>query len=109
MTNQAVFAGLIFDEFDRPVEVAYVGDEPCYVVDDAVDLYRAQPAGRAVHRRLLKPPYEIDGAIGTGDNRLDLQEQVRVFHLLRQEVCRDENGRQDVVQVVADAGRKLGR
>ena len=35
MTKQPVFAGLIFDEFDRPVEVAMVGDEPCYVVDDA--------------------------------------------------------------------------
>lgn len=22
------------DEYDRPVEVTYVGDEPCYVVDD---------------------------------------------------------------------------
>jgi hypothetical protein len=35
MTRQPLFAGLVFDEFDRPVEVAYVGDEPCYVVDDA--------------------------------------------------------------------------
>lgn len=34
MANQPVFAGLIFDELDRPVEVAYVGDEPCYVVND---------------------------------------------------------------------------
>ena len=35
MTNQPVFAGLIFDELDRPVDTAYVGSEPCYVVDDA--------------------------------------------------------------------------
>ena len=35
MTHQPVFAGLIIDEQDRPVEVAYVGEEPCYVVDDA--------------------------------------------------------------------------
>jgi hypothetical protein len=35
MPNQPVFAGLIFDEYDNPVEVAYVGDEPCYVVNDA--------------------------------------------------------------------------
>jgi hypothetical protein len=34
MPKKALFAGLIVDEFDRPVEVAYVGDEPCYVVDD---------------------------------------------------------------------------
>lgn len=35
MPRQPLFAGLVFDEFDRPVEVAYVGQEPCYVVDDA--------------------------------------------------------------------------
>jgi len=32
--KQAMFDGLVIDEFERPVEVAYVGDEPCYVVDD---------------------------------------------------------------------------
>ncbi|MCS7010403.1 MAG: hypothetical protein N2049_00960 [Anaerolineales bacterium] len=35
MPRQPLFAGLVFDEFDRPVEIAYVGQEPCYVVDDA--------------------------------------------------------------------------
>jgi len=35
MNHKAVFAGLVFDENDQPAEVAYVGDEPCYVVNDA--------------------------------------------------------------------------
>jgi hypothetical protein len=35
MAKQPVFKGLVVDEFDRPVEVSYVGSEPCYVVDDA--------------------------------------------------------------------------
>ncbi|HIE58313.1 MAG TPA: hypothetical protein EYP88_08795 [Anaerolineales bacterium] len=35
MPNQPLFSGLIVDENDNPVDVAYVGDEPCYVVDDA--------------------------------------------------------------------------
>jgi hypothetical protein len=35
MTYRPVFAGLIIDEQDRPVDVTYVGVEPCYVVDDA--------------------------------------------------------------------------
>lgn len=34
MTRKALFAGLVVDENDRIVEVAFVGDEPCYVVDD---------------------------------------------------------------------------
>ena len=35
MVNQPLFQGLIFDEYDQPVEVVNVGDEPCYVVNDA--------------------------------------------------------------------------
>jgi hypothetical protein len=35
MAKQALFKGLVVDEFDRPVEVSYVGSEPCYVVNDA--------------------------------------------------------------------------
>src|SRR5690349_11767344 len=35
MAKQPLFAGLVFDEFNRPAETALVGDEPCYVVDDA--------------------------------------------------------------------------
>lgn len=35
MPFQPIFSGLIVDELDQPVPVAYVGDEPCYVVDDA--------------------------------------------------------------------------
>lgn len=35
MPKQPLFPGLVFDEDNRPAETAYVGDEPCYVVDDA--------------------------------------------------------------------------
>lgn len=35
MSARAVFQGLVFDEFGQPADVVYVGDEPCYVVDDA--------------------------------------------------------------------------
>ena len=35
MEKKPVFEGLVIDENDQSVEVAYVGDEPCYVVDDA--------------------------------------------------------------------------
>ncbi len=34
MPRQPLFAGLVVDEFDRRVDTAFVGDEPCYVVDD---------------------------------------------------------------------------
>lgn len=35
MTKKPLFPGLVFDENDKPAGTAYVGDEPCYVVDDA--------------------------------------------------------------------------
>lgn len=35
MPKQALFAGLVIDETGRPAETTYVGDEPCYVIDDA--------------------------------------------------------------------------
>ena len=35
MPRQPLFAGLVLDEFGNPAETALVGDEPCYVVNDA--------------------------------------------------------------------------
>ena len=35
MPKQAIFAGLVIDETGVPAETTYVGDEPCYIIDDA--------------------------------------------------------------------------
>jgi hypothetical protein len=35
MPRQPLFAGLVVDEFGNPAETALVGEEPCYVVNDA--------------------------------------------------------------------------
>src|SRR3970282_98696 len=35
MPKQPLFSGLVIDEFGNPAETTLVGDEPCYVVDDA--------------------------------------------------------------------------
>ncbi len=34
MPRTPLFAGLIVDEYEQPAGTAYVGDEPCYVVND---------------------------------------------------------------------------
>lgn len=52
MTNLPLFAGLVVDESDRPVESAIVGDEPCYVIDDA-GFRRHIPAAQ-VDRQVLQ-------------------------------------------------------
>ena len=52
MSAQPLFTGLVVDEFDQPVPVAYVGDEPCYVVDDAG--FRRHIPSDQVDRQVLK-------------------------------------------------------
>lgn len=52
MQKKALFEGLVVDEFDRPVEVAYVGDDPCYVVDDQG--FRRHIDAQIVDRQVLQ-------------------------------------------------------
>jgi len=52
MPRQALFSGLVADEANRPVDVAYVGDEPCYVVDDAG--FRRHIPSEQVDRQVLE-------------------------------------------------------
>jgi len=52
MPRQPLFAGLVVDEYNRPVDIAYVGDEPCYVVDD--DGFLRHIASEQVDRQVLE-------------------------------------------------------
>lgn len=52
MPRHALFAGLIIDEYDNPVESSYVGDEPCYVVNDAG--FRRHIPSEIVDRQILQ-------------------------------------------------------
>ena len=45
VTTKAVFQGLIFDENDQPLSTTFVGNEACYVLDDA-DFKRHIPASQ---------------------------------------------------------------
>ncbi len=60
MSKKAVFAGLIVDENDRPVEVAFVGQDSCYVVDDQG--FRRHIISEAVDRQVLDQMLDmVDG------------------------------------------------
>jgi len=52
MSRKPIFAGLVFDEQDTPAEVAYVGDEPCYVVNDSG--FRRHIPSEQVDRQVLE-------------------------------------------------------
>ncbi|MGD2027177.1 MAG: hypothetical protein PVI99_05110 [Anaerolineales bacterium] len=52
-----LFAGLIVDEYDNPVEATYVGDEPMYVVDDAG--FRRHIPSEQVDRAVLETMTEM--------------------------------------------------
>ena len=60
MANQPLFQGLIFDENDQPVEVVNVGDEPCYVVNDA-GFRRHIPAENVDRQVLLMMSKLVEG------------------------------------------------
>jgi hypothetical protein len=51
MPRQPLFTGLVFDEFDNPAQATLVGDEPCYVVDDAG--FRRHIPSEQVDRQVL--------------------------------------------------------
>jgi hypothetical protein len=60
MAAQAVFQGLIFDEFGRPVEIAIVGGESFYVVDD--NGFKRHIESQHVDRQILEHMFSlIDG------------------------------------------------
>lgn len=50
--KKAMFAGLVVDEFNNPVDTAYVGEEPMYVVDD--DGFRRHVEARQIDLEVLK-------------------------------------------------------
>jgi hypothetical protein len=68
MTKQTLFAGLVFDEADRPLETAYVGDDPCYVVNDAG--FRRHIPAQYVDRQVLG---EIKSLIAGNEDTLSEQ------------------------------------
>jgi hypothetical protein len=51
MPRQPLFTGLVFDESGRPAESTLVGDEPCYIVDDAG--FRRHIPSEQVDRQVL--------------------------------------------------------
>lgn len=51
MTKKILFEGLIYDENGNPAETAFVGNEPCYVVDDAG--FRRHIPSEQVDRQVL--------------------------------------------------------
>ena len=57
MPRQPLFTGLVFDEFGNPAEPTLVGNEPCYVVDDAG--FRRHIPSEQVDRQVLNQLAEM--------------------------------------------------
>jgi hypothetical protein len=57
MPRGALFAGLVFDETGRPAETAFIGDEPCYVLDDAG--FRRHISAEQIDRQVLQHMQEM--------------------------------------------------
>lgn len=57
MADQALFAGLVVDEFENPVDSTIVGDEAFYVVDD--DGFLRHIESEMVDRQVLQQIQEL--------------------------------------------------
>ena len=57
MTKSAVFSGLIIDEAGNMVDTTFVGNDPCYVVNDSG--FRRHIASDIVDRQVLKKMAEM--------------------------------------------------
>ncbi|MBI1794502.1 MAG: hypothetical protein HYR70_09960 [Chloroflexi bacterium] len=57
MPRQPLFAGLVIDENDRPVQTGFIGEEPAYIINDAGFL-RHIPAEQ-VDKQVLKYMQEM--------------------------------------------------
>jgi hypothetical protein len=68
MPKQPLFSGLVFDENNNPAETAYVGDEPCYVIDDAG--FRRHIPSEQIDLQVLK---SIQETIQGNENKLSEQ------------------------------------
>jgi hypothetical protein len=51
MPRQALFGGLLFDEFDHPLEVGSIGVEPAYIIND--DGFRRHIPAEQIDRVIL--------------------------------------------------------
>ena len=52
MPKQPLFEGLVVDETGVPAETTYVGEEPCYVLDDAG--FRRHVSSEQIDRQVLQ-------------------------------------------------------
>ncbi|MFW5713282.1 MAG: hypothetical protein ACOCYU_01285 [Brevefilum sp.] len=60
MPAKAIFEGLVYDEYDNPVETGWIGSEPCYIVDD--DGFKRHIPAEEVDREVLRSMQEqIEG------------------------------------------------
>jgi hypothetical protein len=60
MTRQPLFAGLVVDENEQPAGTAYVGGEPCYVVNDN-GFFRHIPSEQVDRQVLARMRQQITG------------------------------------------------
>ncbi len=88
MPRQPLFAGLVIDEYGRAAETAYVGDEPCYVVDDAG--FRRHIPSAQVDRQVLAQMAEMmkgnEGLLSAQAAKMIGQEDIFTKAMLEQQL-----------------------
>jgi len=84
MARHAIFEGLVVDENDQVAKVTMVGDEPCYVVDDA-GFQRHIPAQLVDRQVLQQLKSQIEGneeLIGQQTAKMMGQEDIFTYAMI---------------------------
>ncbi|KPL08240.1 hypothetical protein AMJ86_01405 [bacterium SM23_57] len=100
MSRKAIFEGLIIDEKDNIVTTAYVGEEPCYVVDDD-GFYRHIPS-EYVDRQVLDRMAEMiqghEGVISEQVAKMLGQEDIFTLALIENQLKNMDSQFQRIIE-----------
>ncbi|MEA4812512.1 MAG: hypothetical protein VB108_08085 [Anaerolineaceae bacterium] len=88
----AIFNGLVFDEYDQPLEVAYLGIEPYYVIDDK-GFHRHIPAAevdRQIFEQMTSQVKGNEDMLSEQAAKMMGQEDPFTIAVIRSQLCNQE-------------------
>lgn len=110
MAKQAVFEGLVVDEWDRPIPVSHVGGEAFYVYDD--DGFKRHIESELVDRQVLMELIRLtrghEDMIAEGTMRMLGQEDIFTKAAIEKSLAEAEENIDQIIQAGLPEGALVG-
>ncbi len=109
MATQPLFIGLVIDEAGKAVEAGFIGNEPCYVINDAG--FRRHIPAEQVDRQVLKQMQEMmkgsEGLISEQTAKMMGQDDIFSKAMIEQQLKNiDQQFESLMQQGIPEEGRK---